>query len=139
MVDIKLLVVGGDTERKEFSLELPTTIGRSREASITLPHPLVSRKHCEIIWDRDSVVVVDLNSLNGTFVGRDRISKATLGHGDLLTVGTVTFRAVYRGVMSDQQTQVLDDTAVVGRPLPSQEPSTVAHLETISESSPQGV
>ena len=100
MVDIKLLVVGGDTDCKEFELQLPTSIGRARDASITLPHPLVSRKHCEIRWDKDSVVVVDLNSLNGTFIGKHRVSKATLGHGDLLTVGTVTFRAIYRGVVN---------------------------------------
>ena len=37
----------------------------------------------------------DLESLNGTFVGSDRVDEAVLHSGDLLTVGTVTFRAIY--------------------------------------------
>lgn len=140
MVDMKLVVVGGDTECREFELELPTTIGRSRDVSITLPHPLVSRKHCEIFMEGDSLVVVDHNSLNGTFVGRNRISKANLEHGDLLTVGTVTFRAMHRNANADHQTEVMDDTAVVGKPAQGHESPTVARLDaTIPDSSPQGV
>jgi hypothetical protein len=44
--------------------------------------------------------VRDLGSLNGTYVNNERITESTvLPSGDLLTVGSVTFRAVY----SDQQ------------------------------------
>src|SRR5262249_41982084 len=37
----------------------------------------------------------DLGSLNGTFVNNERITESLLENGELLTVGTVTFRAVY--------------------------------------------
>ena len=40
-------------------------------------------------------MVRDLGSLNGTFVNNERITESALGPGELLTVGTVTFRAVY--------------------------------------------
>ena len=95
MKRIRLEVVGGDVGSKEIPLTLPATIGRGRESSVSLSHPLVSRKHCEIIESQGRVLVRDLESLNGTFVGSDRIDEAVLHPGDLLTVGTVTFRAIY--------------------------------------------
>ena len=40
-------------------------------------------------------MVRDLGSLNGTFIGSERVTEALLPAGGLLTVGTVTFRALY--------------------------------------------
>ena len=95
MVGAKLVVIGGQTAYTEMALELPAVIGRSNDCDITVPEPLVSRKHCEI-YDADGRLRVrDLGSLNGTFVGRERIEDEELLPGDLLTIGTVTFRAVY--------------------------------------------
>lgn len=91
----KLVVVGGDAKAAEVSLRLPTVIGRGRDVSLTLPHPLVSRRHCEIFESGGQLFVRDLGSLNGTFVGNDRVTESPLPPGELLTVGTVTFRAVY--------------------------------------------
>lgn len=91
----KLVVVGGEAKAAEISLKLPTIIGRGRDATLTLPHPLVSRQHCEIFENNGQLFVRDLGSLNGTFVGSQRITEAPLPSGELLTVGTVTFRAVY--------------------------------------------
>lgn len=93
----KLIVVGGDAKAAEINLKLPTVIGRGKEASLTLPHPLVSRKHCEIYDSGGQLVVRDLGSLNGTYVNNQRIEQPTiLPSGELLTVGTVTFRALYK-------------------------------------------
>jgi predicted component of type VI protein secretion system len=95
-MDAKLVVVGGEAKMAEVQLKLPTIIGRGRAAGITLPHPLVSRQHCEIYEEQGRLVVNDMGSLNGTFVGDQRISEPTfLLPGELLTVGTVTFRAAY--------------------------------------------
>ena len=91
----KLVVVGGDAKPSEMDLDLPAVIGRGRSASPTLPHPLVSREHCEIYDSEGRLHVRDLGSLNGTYVGNERIEDVVLPAGGLLTVGTVTFRAVY--------------------------------------------
>jgi predicted component of type VI protein secretion system len=93
----KLVVVGGDAKAAEIKLKLPTVIGRGRDASLTLPHPLVSRQHCEIFESEGQLMVRDLGSLNGTYINNQRITEAVLPSGDLLTIGTVTFRAVYSG------------------------------------------
>lgn len=94
-LDVKLVVVGGDVKTTELKLRLPSTIGRGRDTSIVLPHPLVSRRHCELFEAEGRLMVRDLGSLNGTFVNNQRITESPLPPGELLTIGTVTFRAVY--------------------------------------------
>jgi pSer/pThr/pTyr-binding forkhead associated (FHA) protein len=91
----KLVVVGGEVKTSEIKLRLPSTIGRGRGATIMLPHPLVSRTHCELYESDGRLMVRDLGSLNGTFINNERVTEAPLPAGELLTVGTVTFRAVY--------------------------------------------
>jgi hypothetical protein len=94
-LSVKLVVVGGEVKTAEIKLRLPSTIGRGRGATIMLPHPLVSRTHCELFESEGRLMVRDLGSLNGTFINNQRVTEAPLPAGELLTVGTVTFRAVY--------------------------------------------
>lgn len=103
----KLIVVGGAAEETEVNLRLPAIIGRGRSVQITVPHSLVSRQHCEIAEKNGQLVVRDLGSMNGTYVGDEKISEAILPPGGLLTVGTVTFRALYEATANPQfSTQV---------------------------------
>jgi pSer/pThr/pTyr-binding forkhead associated (FHA) protein len=111
-VEAKLVVVGGDSLR-QYDLHLPTVIGRSRRTDLRLGHPLVSRQHCEVFEANGLLMVRDLGSLNGTFVGDTRIAEQAMPvkPGELLTVGPVTFRAEYlaasegRGKTSTWDTQ----------------------------------
>src|SRR3954451_8992403 len=93
--NVKLVVVSGEVKTKELTIKLPSTIGRGRDTAVILPHPLVSRNHCELYEADGQLMVRDLGSLNGTFVNNERITESVLAPGELLTVGTVTFRAVY--------------------------------------------
>src|SRR4051794_34233106 len=92
---VKLVVVSGEVKTKELSIKLPSTIGRGRATAVILPHPLVSRNHCELYETDGRLMVRDLGSLNGTYVNNERVTEAPLDPGDSLTVGTVTFRAEY--------------------------------------------
>ncbi|HEY2412318.1 MAG TPA: FHA domain-containing protein [Pirellulaceae bacterium] len=95
--NVKLVVVSGEVKTKEINVKLPSTIGRGRDLAVVLPHPLVSRNHCELYEAAGKLMVRDLGSLNGTFINNERITESPLAPGELLTVGTVTFRAVYNG------------------------------------------
>jgi hypothetical protein len=96
MLKAKLVVVGGDAKSKEVNLRLPTVIGRGRDVSLTLPHPLVSRRHTELFEKEGYLYVRDLGSLNGTYVNNRKISgQQRLAPNELLTLGNVTFRAMY--------------------------------------------
>lgn len=103
-MEYKLVVVSGETRNKEVVIKPPAVIGRSRDADVTLGHPLVSRRHCAITTDDQGLLVVeDLGSLNGTFHGEQRITEPVyLEPGDLLSIGTVTFRAVYGDYQEDE-------------------------------------
>jgi len=89
---VKLATVGSEAKACYIVLQLPAVIGRGRGSDLTLPHPLVSRHHCELVEQDGRVYVRDLGSLNGTYVADRRITEAEVPDGELLTVGTVTLR-----------------------------------------------
>jgi len=91
----KLVVVGGEANRDSVELDLPAIIGRGADAGLRLSHPLVSREHCELYESEGKVYARDLQSLNGTYIGDSKITDQYLPPGELLTIGTVTFRAAY--------------------------------------------
>jgi len=94
-LNAKLVVVGGEVKTAEIKLRLPSTIGRGRGTTIMLPHPLVSRQHCELFEAGGKLMVRDMGSLNGTFVNNQRVTESVIMPGELLTIGAVTFRAAY--------------------------------------------
>ncbi len=132
MLKAKLVVVGGDAKAAEVRLKLPTVIGRGKEAGLTVPHGLVSRRHTEII-ERDGMLYVrDLGSLNGTYVNSTRIEgEQPLEPNQLLTLGNITFRAVYES----QSANVVAEEPVafeeVGGPAKTSISEVVAFDETV--------
>src|SRR3954469_6921578 len=114
MLSAKLVVVGGEVKTTEIKLRLPAVIGRGKGSTITLLQPLVSRQHCELFEANGKLWVRDLGSLNGTYVNNEKVSEAAIPPNELLTVGTVTFRAIY---------EPLADTDAPSRPVPEFLPS----------------
>ena len=83
----------------EFSATLafaPLVVGSSPECDIVLADSRVSRNHCEIRLTDRGVIVRDLGSKNGTFVGDLAIVEVLLPLGRKVTVGgsTLTVRVV---------------------------------------------
>jgi hypothetical protein len=60
------------------------TLGRGTEVDIQIHDPGISRKHLSITVD-EKVVVTDLNSTNGTFLGTDRVQ-------EIIVEDTISFR-----------------------------------------------
>ena len=60
------------------------TLGRGTEVDIQIHDPGISRKHLSITVD-EKVVVTDLNSTNGTFLGNDRVQ-------EIIVEDTISFR-----------------------------------------------
>lgn len=144
-MDAYLLLVGGDVRSEDIKLKLPATIGRGKEASITIPHPLISRLHCLLDEKRGWLVVRDLGSLNGTFVNNRPLHVSQRIHpGDLLTVGAITFKVVYdepssaesrsKSWQDDQTGGQHDDTRPMDDKSPRGEPSSEQELPLESDS-----
>ncbi len=75
----KLIVCrdGRDYRIVEFADEL--TIGRDPDNTIVLDSPQVSRRHAALSRNRDGdLVLADLDSTNGTWLGRERVRRSTL-------------------------------------------------------------
>jgi pSer/pThr/pTyr-binding forkhead associated (FHA) protein len=89
------VVIEPNLTPSEYTVDLPATIGRGREADVKFANGLLSRRHCEVVEDDGEIMVRDLGSRNGTFVGGRRIESATLSPGELITVGGITLRAVF--------------------------------------------
>jgi phage tail-like protein len=49
------------------------TIGRTPDNSLSLPHPQVARRHAELRLEGDQVLLLDLGSNSGTFIGETRL------------------------------------------------------------------
>lgn len=69
------------------------TIGRSSDNNVVINNHMVSRYHCEIIQESNRIKIVDLNSLNGTFVNGRRVYGATyLNYSDNVCVHNIPIR-----------------------------------------------
>ena len=65
-------------------------IGRAQDVLITIPSSKVSRRHARIVVSDDRVVLEDLASRNGTYLGDRRIDAAIeLKNGDRIGIGSV--------------------------------------------------
>jgi pSer/pThr/pTyr-binding forkhead associated (FHA) protein len=135
-MEAKLVVVGSQITPKEIKLQLPVIIGRGRQATLVLPHPLVSRRHCEIVEHEGYLLVRDLNSLNGTFIDQRKIQQEVLPPGGLLTLGTITFRAVYE-VTQAVSPSVESVSAQLSGQESGQDSEGLPDTEDLSELSPE--
>lgn len=74
------------------------TIGRKRGSNLRIPAATVSRQHCRLTFEEDTLVVHELGSFNGTFVNGKRIrEKALVRSGDRLKIGPIVFIVKYGG------------------------------------------
>jgi pSer/pThr/pTyr-binding forkhead associated (FHA) protein len=71
----------------------PFIMGRSSSCDYQVFHPMVSRKHCELIWSNAGVLIEDLHSSNGTYVNGHRVkNKEELHDGDEINLGCISYR-----------------------------------------------
>jgi pSer/pThr/pTyr-binding forkhead associated (FHA) protein len=83
-----LLVIRGPNAGSQFLLDQPvTSAGRHPDSDIFLDDITVSRHHVEFRLENGQFLVVDLDSLNNTYVNHEPIDSAVLVHGDEIQIG----------------------------------------------------
>jgi hypothetical protein len=79
---------GGGRQGETFPLDGDEIeIGRSPQADVFLDDVTVSRSHAVLRRDGPGYVIEDRGSLNGTYVNRRRVERATLEDGDEVQIG----------------------------------------------------
>ena len=83
-----LIIHRGPNRGERFLLNsIESTIGRASENDVVLDDVTVSRKHANIRRAGERFELIDLGSLNGTYVNNNSIARATLSSGDEIQFG----------------------------------------------------
>jgi pSer/pThr/pTyr-binding forkhead associated (FHA) protein len=83
-----LVVKRGPNAGSRFLLDQPvTSAGRHPGSDIFLDDVTVSRRHAEFRWENDEFCIVDVGSLNGTYINREAAESAVLVNGDEVQIG----------------------------------------------------
>jgi pSer/pThr/pTyr-binding forkhead associated (FHA) protein len=91
---VLVVIKRGPTTGSRFLLDQPvTSAGRHPNSDIFLDDVTVSRRHVEFRRENSEFRIVDIDSLNGTYVNRKPVQSAVLANGDEIQIGK--FRLVF--------------------------------------------
>jgi diguanylate cyclase (GGDEF)-like protein len=109
----RLIVVSGVFLGHQLEIgSEPVVIGRAVEATLSLPHPSVSRSHCRVWAEDERFFIEDLGSTNKTYLNGQSVMRAELSDGDQIGVGNHALK-FFRGASPEARYhQELIDLAV---------------------------
>lgn len=90
-----VVVIHGEGLGKRIDIgERAIVVGRSPESDLCIPHPSVSRKHCELWRELGQCRVRDLQSTNRTRINDAVVEEAELQDGDHITIGETILKFI---------------------------------------------
>jgi pSer/pThr/pTyr-binding forkhead associated (FHA) protein len=93
----------------DIPLDLPVClVGRHHTCDVRIDSPRVSRRHCCLTRDRDTVIVRDLGSHNGTFINGVRIDSGVLRGGESLTIASLRYRLELQASSTGESATVVE-------------------------------
>ncbi|MFO0762785.1 MAG: sigma 54-interacting transcriptional regulator [Byssovorax sp.] len=85
---ISLVIYHADgAEMVLLAPDVPVVVGRDRPSDVRISDPTLSREHARFLYAGDRIVVEDLGSTNGTWIGAQRVHTAELKVGDEILLG----------------------------------------------------
>ena len=84
-------LLGASGERFPLRIGTATTLGRALDNDIVVNHASVSRHHASIEARNGAFRLRDLGSQNGTYVGAERVTEASIADGDQVKLGDAAF------------------------------------------------
>ena len=123
MDEPRLIAIAGPRKGEVILLsEGDLSFGRGSSSGLSLDSESVSRHHCVIKQSGGETKIVDLESLNGTFVNGVPVKERLLGHGDQIAIGDSLF------LLLDEETET--------EPLPTVAPSASGTQVPLKGASP---
>jgi type II secretory pathway predicted ATPase ExeA len=96
-------------EEHEFE-DKKVTIGRSSLADIVIHHQYASKFHALMLSHADALILVDLNSANGTFVNSVKVSSTILRNDDIISLANHRIKVVDAPTANDDRISDLTAT-----------------------------
>lgn len=93
-VKLSLAVIAGPDAGKMYVIEKPRVVIGREEVDFALDDPEISRQHAAIEVSGADVVLLDLNSTNGTLVDETAITEAPLENQAEFTIGGSTIMLI---------------------------------------------
>ena len=134
MAEIKFIAGPLSGETHPLSETVTSVLGRSVEADLTVPDPVMSGRHAQIWCENGVWTVRDLDSSNGTAVNGKAIVTRALASGDKVETGESTFVFTVDGMQGD--------AAAESAPAPEVRPPSragVTRLAEVVKASPEDV
>jgi pSer/pThr/pTyr-binding forkhead associated (FHA) protein len=103
-MQVVLYIFRAGAERQSVSITSEfTAVGRREDCDLRIGHLDVSRRHCRLVMEDESLRVEDMGSSNGTVVNEKRITEAVIRRGDRLRIGPVTFVVQIDGEPAEEE------------------------------------
>lgn len=97
-MNVALVMFKADGVRRDFPVDKSRfVVGRKSSCDLRVPLNSVSRRHCEILVEDQTVRLRDLGSSNGTYHNSSRVQETELAAGDEIVIGPVVFTVVLDG------------------------------------------
>lgn len=110
-----LIEIFSGGKKQTLPLDRTITVGRQQGNDVVLDDTLASRRHCQLSLRDGLIVLKDLDSHNGTYVGANKVAEAILSLGDVIRIGKSTLRLMPDEVDKSQEARlptaevILDD------------------------------
>ena len=89
---LSVLLVSEQTG-EEIHLTRPSNlIGRSSDCDVVIKKSDVSKRHCRILIRSTEAEIEDLDSVNGTTINGEPVTRRELMNGDILAIADYSFR-----------------------------------------------
>src|SRR5262249_27154799 len=89
---LRVEVVDGPDKGKHATSSDALAVGTAKDNALVVADFTVSRYHIEVEVGPGGIVVTDLGSTNGTYIGAVRIERAVVPPGTLVKLGGTTIR-----------------------------------------------
>jgi len=102
-MNISLILLKKDGTKKVFPVRSKATIlGRREDCDLCIPLHVISRRHCQLSQELNSLKIRDLKSSNGTYVNGTKVEDETDAKaGDHIQIGPLTFTVQIDGVPAE--------------------------------------
>ncbi len=79
-----------DLSQSTWTLKPPGFVGRDAACQVCIDHPSISRQHCQFSLNHEETLIVkDLDSMNGIYVDDVRVKQAAMMPGQVLQIGAL--------------------------------------------------